>query len=293
MHFVNTYSTSESTITGFVDEIAKIEKWPYAGTDMAMMGFKSVTDEGIRGNVDLSRLNYIIRQANTTRQVTFLYTKNNPVFPDWPRVSVSCDVSPYLKTLIAPETTTIWADFDSLNMSLIDLPKVQLVGENAFGASTYNLSDPEIPTIDKLFLSGCTTIGHNAFYGMTINQIKIPLVNSISSYAFYAVKGLSSITLPEVTVIPECCFEYAYDLQTVILPKCQTIERFAFGSCSALTSIYLGASSVASINCNDYDIGIFTQCTIYVPSTLLSNYQNTYSSYAFSSKFKPIEGDIL
>ena len=293
MHFVNTYSTSESTITGFVDEIAKIEKWPYAGTDMAMMGFKSVTDEGIRGNVDLSRLNYIIRQANATRQVTFLYTKNNPVFPDWPRVSVSRDVSPYLKTLIAPETTTIWADFDSLNMSLIDLPKVSFIGENAFGASTYNLSDPDIPMVDKLFLSGCTAIGHNAFYGMTINQIEVPLVSSISSYAFYAVKGLSSITLPEITVIPEDCFAYAYNLQTVILPKCQTIERFAFTSCSALTSIYLGASSVASINCNDQDIDIFTQCTIYVPSTLLPNYQEAYASFPFSNKFQPIVGDIL
>ena len=97
-------------------------------------------------------------------------------------------------------------------MSLIDLPKVEFVGENSFGASEYDLRNPEIPIIDKLFLSGCTAIAHNAFYGMTINRIEVPLVSSIGSYAFYAVKGLSYITLPEVTVIPECCFEYAYDL---------------------------------------------------------------------------------
>lgn len=295
MHFVNTYSTSESTITGFVDEIAKIEKWPYAGTDMAMMGFKSVTWR--RENVDLAALNSIITGADSTRKITFLYTKNNPVFPSVPRADLH-NICPYLKILIAPEATTFVANFEYLNMSLIDLPKIDFVGLETFEAGTYNLGDSKIPIINKLFLSGCTTIGSSAFYGMTINQIEVPLVSSIGSYAFCGVKGLSSITLPEIINIPENCFRSAYNLQTVSLPKCEIIEDDAFRFCSNLTSVYLGASSVVQISPGAFGstpLVTNADAAIYVPESLITDYKTSYSiaNYGFSDKFQPIEGDIL
>lgn len=139
MHFVNTYSTSESTITGFVDEIAKIERWPYAGTDMAMMGFKAVSN-GSRINVDIEALDNIIRNADSTRKIVFLYTENDPIF-SITNTSTIFNNFPYLKTLIAPKVTSLHInDFLSLNMSLINLPKINLIQSRIFTNGTLNYS---------------------------------------------------------------------------------------------------------------------------------------------------------
>lgn len=139
MHFVNTYSTSESTITGFVDEIAKIERWPYAGTDMAMMGFKAVNN-GSRINVDIEALDNIIRNADSTRKIVFLYTENDPILST-NNTSTIFNNFPYLKTLIAPKVTSLRAnDFLSLSMSLINLPKINLIQSRIFTNGTLNYS---------------------------------------------------------------------------------------------------------------------------------------------------------
>lgn len=139
MHFVNTYSTSESTITGFVDEIAKIKRWPYAGMDMAMMGFKAVSN-GSRINVDIEALDNIIRNADSTRKIVFLYTENDPILST-NNTSTIFNNFPYLKTLIAPKVTSLHInDFLSLNMSLINLPKINLIQSRIFTNGTLNYS---------------------------------------------------------------------------------------------------------------------------------------------------------
>lgn len=119
MHFVNTYSTSESTITGFVDEIAKIERWPYAGTNMAMMGFKSVNSEGGREDVNLTALNSIITSADSTRKITFLYTNNSQILSS--RRYIISSFFPYLNVLIAPKVSSLPHDFTGLSISYLQL----------------------------------------------------------------------------------------------------------------------------------------------------------------------------
>lgn len=280
----------------YVDEIAKIERWPYAGTNMAMMGFKTVSD-GSRMNVDIKALDNIIRNADSTRKVVFLYTENDPIFST-DNISTIFNNFPYLKTLIAPKATSLRTnDFLSLNMSLIDLPKIKLIQSKIFADTSLNYSQNCI--VDKLLLSGCTEIASYAFYGATIKQIEVPSVRTIGNLGFCKVKDLLSITLPKIITIPERCFESAYALQTIFLPKCQKIEFHAFEDCSNLTSVYLGSDSIVDI---DKTWGAFghtplvstdTSAAIYVPSSLVSAYSETYASFPFSDKFKPIVGDIL
>ena len=295
MHFVNTYSTSESTITGFVDEIAKIEKWPYAGTDMAMIGFKSVNSEGKREDVNLAALNSIITGADSTRKITFLYTKN-------PYITYNLsNYFPYLKVLIAPEMTDLLQGFFfRIHMSLVNLPKISYIKYgfegNSFSASE-TIFEHDAFSVNELFLSNLTTLNYPGLAFTIVDKIEVPLLSSIGQGAFTGIRHLSYIKLPEATIIPIDCFSHALSLQTVILPKCELIKDTGFQDCTSLKSIYLNSSSMTTISSTAFNgtplVSTGTSAAIYVPSSLISNYQEAYSEFPFSDKFKPIVGDIL
>lgn len=88
-------------------------------------------------------------------------------------------------------------------------------------------------------------------------------------------KVLKTIYLPNATTIGQEAFKRNQGLTTVTLLKCTTIKTDAFQVCTALTTITLGASSVCSIaSTTTIPATSSHHITIYVPSNLISSYQN-------------------
>ena len=88
-------------------------------------------------------------------------------------------------------------------------------------------------------------------------------------------KVLKTIYLPNATTIGQEAFKRNQGLTTVTLLKCTTIKTDAFQVCTNLTTITLGASSVCSIaSTTTIPATSSHHITIYVPSNLISSYQN-------------------
>lgn len=107
--------------------------------------------------------------------------------------------------------------------------------------------------------------------GKEIKDLVIPnSVTSISSYAFYGCKGLTSVTIPDnVSSIGQYAFSYCSGFTNVTLPNSLTsIEDRVFQRCSGLTSIII-PDNVTSIG-----QFAFESCTsltdITLPSSLTS-----------------------
>ena len=94
-------------------------------------------------------------------------------------------------------------------------------------------------------------------------------VFKIGDYAFFSCKGLTEVSIPNVT----------------------SIGYSAFDSCSSLTTIYVGTN--ISTVCTLYSTSAFNNCTsltsIYVPASLVDRYKSAtnWSSYADKIKATP------
>lgn len=310
MHFVNTYSTSESTITGFVDEIAKIERWPYAGTDMAMMGFKSINSEGTREDVNLTALNSIITSADSTRKITFLYTNNSQILSSYRQII--SNYFPYLNILIAPKILSLPHNFIGLSISYLQLDQCTTIAQSAFvSLSIQSYSDPRTGRIEYHFiiaqppsaaklktviLPNIQRISSLTFAYTGLESLSAPKLQAIDTYVFRGTL-LSILQLPSCNTIGHGAFCQCINLKQVELPAVSEIDTTAFSSCPLLESVYLNSSSMATISSTAFNetplVSTDTSAAIYVPSSLISNYQEAYSEFPFSDKFKPIVGDIL
>ena len=280
--------------SSYTDEIAKIEPWVY--TDQGkMIGFRA-EEEGSRIDVDLYKIQSCLLgfgwpgfaadgTDNPSRQITFIYTKNSNFFSSINNSYTLSHDFPYLRTFIAPNITMLpdYA-FHLASISLIKLDGLtSIISDSPFDNAN----------IDSLILPNVSILGSRPF-GATIRQLKMPRL--VNDYGFNKISGLSYIELPEVESLS--AFGGFPDLKTAVFKKCSSIDTRAFWSCPQLESIYFLSSSIVFFP-DTYafrDSPIITSSNtgyIYVPSSLLSLYQDTYSSYAFSDKFKPIEGDIL
>lgn len=115
-------------------------------------------------------------------------------------------------------------------------------------------------------------------------------ITSISSYAFYSLKKLTSLTFEENSVlksIPNYGFQVCSLLPKVILPNSiTTIGAYSFASCSALAFFEMG-ENIKSISDN-----AFTSCTalktlIIKTVTPPSIYATTFKNVTFDAIYVP------
>lgn len=80
-----------------------------------------------------------------------------------------------------------------------------------------------------------------------------------------------------VTTLVSYAFQYYYSLNNVVLPICSHIGQAAFFDCSNLATLTLLSTSVCQL---DYNWNSYANKlkSIYVPSTLLSEYKTAYGS---------------
>lgn len=165
-----------------------------------------------------------------------------------------------------------------VSITSVTLPKsVQRISDYAFYDCQYlvsvNLSD------------NVTMIGRDAFYNnRRLKSIgDISSVTSIGSGAFNGCLVLESITLPDaLTSIGEYTFNDCRFLTEIDIPQnVEEIGEYAFSGCAKLKTVTLNRTSKVAIAEKAFD-GCDV-ATIYVPGSLLADYQVSYA--ALKDKF--------
>lgn len=214
---------------------------------------------------------------------------------------------------------------------------VESVGECAFyGCSELiSVNLPNVKSIGKWGFLRCTKLESAIFDNLTsidsygflncqsLINVNFPKVTSISGHsgtdgrgAFQGCKSLVDVNLPLLTAIPEYCFYYCTQLQSVTAPlitsvgssggqsfyNCTALEIIdlyntksiggrCFYNCSNLSKVILrNESTVCSITSSAFDKTPIADNTgyIYVPAALYSQYCEKYPQYTF----RIIEGGL-
>jgi hypothetical protein len=178
-------------------------------------------------------------------------------------------------------------------LTSVDLPNATTIGQSAFGYCS---------TLTSVNLPNATSVGNNAFSKCSaLTSVYLPNVTSISNSTFQQCEALTSVSLPNVTSIDQSAFKECYYLTSVDLPNVTSIGHSGFYYCIALTNVDL--PKVTSINqaafkyCRNLKVLVLrstvvctlqntsafadtpfasggTGGTVYVPSALISQYQN-------------------
>lgn len=204
-------------------------------------------------------------EVTTIGQFAFISSKLTSL--DLPKVATIGDNAfnqSLLTSLDLPEATTIGnATFYGSKLTSLDLPKVTAIGDSAFN-SIVNLSSTSV-TMNKKFNTntekdrifgaghwnhitfqwlnddGTVDIPPNAFTGTfstpAMRAAFMGITTSVADNQFKEERGLTSISLPEVTTIGNYAF-YATPLTSLSLPKVTVIKTRAF-MYSKLTSLDL------------------------------------------------------
>lgn len=123
------------------------------------------------------------------------------------------------------------------SLDSIELPKVLSIGSSAFNSCT---------SIGSITAESIITVGGMAFYNIpNLKTLSLPNATTISdgsgSYARQGcIEGCSSLQdvyIPEVTYVGSYAFEGCGALQTLSIPKLTYIGNFAFEDCDDLMSL--------------------------------------------------------
>lgn len=143
--------------------------------------------------------------------------------------------------------------------------------------------------LENINLTEIISIPDYAFYEHSnLISISFPACTTIGAYAFIRCSKLTSISFPTCTTIGNNAFYGCPNLTSISFPACVAIGTYAFGYCSNLTSIYFNNSSICSLsNSNAFYATQITSTTgsIYVPASLLTEYQSAPNWSYFSAQF--------
>lgn len=125
--------------------------------------------------------------------------------------------------------------------------------------------------------SGLTSIGSNVFKGCTSfkNIDELPQsVESLGEECFCGCTGITAILYPpeSLRAIGKRCFADCTSLESLYISAgVMSISEEAFAGCTMLTNIMSDADSVPSLDATAFD---GEEPIVYVPASLLSNYQS-------------------
>lgn len=159
---------------------------------------------------------------------------------------------------------------DCSNLVSVSIPNsVTRIESFAFSGCS-NLKSLDIP-------SSVASMGQNVFFGCDSLEYEVEdNVKYISNWAVGVVKGKTSYTIRQGTLGLYETFNYAYDVENVLLPEgLISIGSEAFGNCEELTTITI-PQSVTNIG-----LGAFNGCT-NLESITLPDALESIDTWAFS-----------
>lgn len=173
------------------------------------------------------------------------------------------------------------------NLSSISFPRCGSINANAF-YNCVNLLSADFPF--------CTDISQYAFQDChKLLSVSFPECVHISEFAFFRCSSLTTVEFPKCSLIRGSAFLSCINLSEAVFQTCTQINSYAFSSCTRLISLRLTGSSVVTLsNSNAFSstpIAGYTVDTdgalgsIYVPSSLLTNYQTADNWSFFSDRF--------
>lgn len=245
-------------------------------------------------------------------------------FPDYPGAIASISTAFVTETLSvsANGTYTPSAGIDGFSVVTVDVPQsvtgytqkditennvviVNLSNSASFVASEVFFWNSTIQTIS---LPNCTLIGCTAFAGcINLTDLYIPICQTIQEAAFQNCTRLTEINLPNCTNLSASVFENCTALSYASV--CMTtssisfavfkstgltsvyfdgpfIGHYTFEKCRNLSEIYLGSTSVTVLGDGTFVSTPIASGTgsIYVPASLVSDYQNDSNWSSYSSQ---------
>ena len=118
-----------------------------------------------------------------------------------------------------------------VNLSAVDIAKVEDIGKNAFSNCT-NLASVDI--------KACKNIGESAFSNYTnLASVDIKACNNIGKSAFSNCTNLVSVDIKACNNIGDNAFSNCTNLVSVDIKACKNIGESAFSNCSSLKTLSL------------------------------------------------------
>ena len=145
-------------------------------------------------------------------------------------------------------------------------------------------------SLSGAYLQYCDYVGSSAFYGcISLSSIVFYNCTYIGSNAFEAC-DLSKVSIPSCSYVGSRAF-YGCDFKSISVPVCEYIGAEAFKSCSLMSIITVKGSSVCTLEASNAFEGTkitSTTGTIYVPQSLLSDYEVAPEWSYFFQRMQPI-----
>ena len=164
-----------------------------------------------------------------------------------------------LMSIVIPDSVTeiaYCAFWDCSNLTSITLPFIGATKDGIenmhfgyiFGDDSYSDDEDYVPaSLKEVIITGSTSISDYAFFNCkNLTSIEIPdSVSSIGYFAFYNCSSLTSITIPDsVTSVGYSAFYNCSSLTSITIPDSVTsIGDRAFYNCSSLTSMIVAAEN--------------------------------------------------
>ncbi len=138
-----------------------------------------------------------------------------------------------------------------------------------------------------------TSIGTNSFrFCSKLIEADFPLATTIGTYAFHTCTNLSRINLPLVQTVSEAMLRGCSKLTVADFPLVTRIDANAFYTTNELVTLILRSGTMCTLsNTNAFTSSAIASGTgyIYVPRSLLSQYQSATNWSSFSNQFRAIE----
>jgi hypothetical protein len=140
-----------------------------------------------------------------------------------------------------------------------------------------------------------TTIEQYAFgYCINVTSVYLPEVTSVTNGSLRNLHALTSIVLPKVTTIAGYGMYYMIAATKIDLPVCTSLDTYSLGYCNKLEHLILRSNTVCTLkNVNCFFSTPFQSGKaggyVYVPSTLISDYQSATNWSGLAVTFRAIE----
>lgn len=169
--------------------------------------------------------------------------------------------------------------YSCTKLTEVNTPNVTSVGGYAFNnAGVTYLSFPKLQRNSNKSFRSATSL----------ENIDLPILTQLENASLYGCTALKSVNFPKVQYIVRASMYGCTSLEAVDLPVCTKIGTQAFYNCTSLKTLILRADTICVLDGTDALSTATALESIYVPDTLLTQYQEYTNWSSFADKFKPL-----
>ena len=232
--------------------------------------------------------------TETLREYTVYWMNGAEIFAQY-------DNQHYGTTPVAPSGTPVCSGADAADYEFIGwTPEVGAITGDTTYTAVYKYSGSYARKLIDRSIKGdytnenVTVVGDHAFAQCAaLTSVNFPAATSIDSYAFDYCYGLVSVSVPAVTTVASNAFRNSTGLASLRLPAVTSIGNRAFVGCRSLTALVLSnTEAVCVLSGTGFSSSTPIESGtgyIYVPSTLLADYQAATNWSAYASQFRALE----